>query len=36
MVATRFALLKSFLRIKSAKMCRCILALVQATVEHKQ
>jgi hypothetical protein len=26
-----FALLKSFLRIKSAKMRRCILALVQAS-----
>jgi transcriptional regulator with XRE-family HTH domain len=29
-----FALVKSFLRIKSAKMRRCILALVQATDEE--
>jgi|SRR5579864_9024600 len=28
-----FALLKSFLRIKSVRMRRCILALVQATAE---
>jgi hypothetical protein len=29
-----FALLKSFLRIKSARMRRCILSLVQATAEE--
>jgi transcriptional regulator with XRE-family HTH domain len=29
-----FALLKSFLHIKSAKMRRCILALVQATADE--
>jgi transcriptional regulator with XRE-family HTH domain len=29
-----FALVKSFLRIKSMKMRRCILALVQATAEE--
>jgi transcriptional regulator with XRE-family HTH domain len=29
-----FALVKSFLRIKSVKMRRCILALVQATAEE--
>ena len=29
-----FALVKSFLRIKSEKMRRCILALVQATAEE--
>jgi transcriptional regulator with XRE-family HTH domain len=29
-----FALLKSFLRIKSAKMRRCILALAQATADE--
>jgi hypothetical protein len=29
-----FALVKYFLRIKSAKMRRCILALVQATTEE--
>ena len=31
-----FALVKYFLRIKSLKMRRCILALVQATVEDEQ
>jgi transcriptional regulator with XRE-family HTH domain len=30
-----FALVKYFLRIKSAKMRRCILALVQATAEEE-
>jgi hypothetical protein len=29
-----FALLKSFLRIKSAKMRRCILAIVQVTADE--
>ena len=31
-----FALVKSFLRIKSAKMRRCILALVQAVMEDER